>query len=71
MADIIATRRVLRAARDQMATARAHLRLLSVKVSQTLLTLQRAKAAYRDSLRFIGAMEGGTRFDGADPADKG
>ena len=53
MADIIATHRVLRAALDQIALDQAHLRRLTVKLSETQVTVERARSAYRDSLRFI------------------
>jgi hypothetical protein len=69
MADIIATLRVMRSARDQIAADRARLRLLSVKVSETLLTLQRANIAYRDSLRLISPVQPAQRLAEPDPLD--
>jgi len=53
MADIVATRRVLQAATALIASARAHLERLSIKLSKAQETLQQANIAYRDSLRFI------------------
>ena len=38
---------------DQVALDKAYLRSLVVKLSDTLMMLQRANVAYRDSLRFI------------------
>lgn len=56
MADIIATRRALQTTMDQIVSDRAHLRRLAINLSNTLGTLQRAHAAYRDSIQFISPM---------------
>ena len=69
MADIIATRRVLQSTMDQIVSDRAHLRSLAIKLSNTLGTLRRAHAAYRDSIQFIGPMP--THRAAQDIADEG